>query len=619
MRRNRPPARPASPPLSAPPSAAQRFLPPLIVAVVTFVVFLPALGNEFVAWDDDRNFLDNPHYRGLGVEQLRWMWTTFHIGHYVPLSWMSLGVDYLVWGMRPLGYHLSNLLFHSVNAILLYELARQLYLRAVPAAPHVRVLLAAGAAALLFSAHPLRVESVAWATERRDMLSLAWMLITTLAYLRACAAPRRAGWYAFAVAAFVCALLSKATAVTLPAVLLILNAFPLRRIGGAEGWLTPRAWRVYRELLPFALLAAGAIVLSMIALDPPKQLPIGGKVAVSTYSFAFYLWKTVVPTGLAPLYQMPRTISAVEGRFLLGVLVTIAYVAAVVVLARKRMPVAAALAAFFVLVLPMLGIVQNGPQIAADRYTYHAAPALALLAGSVYFLIAERRVLAVATVTALVVAVLGALTWNQTLVWRNSRTLWERVVAIDPQSAIGRTSLASVLYDEGRVPEAIEHSLRALELDPTDAKAHNAVGMALAREGRFADAVAHYQRAVELSPLDDQPENNWGIALAMQGDAEGAIRHYQRALSLNPDNAGAQVNWGTALVRLNRTDEAIPHFRDALTIRRDYAEAHHNWGVALARASRFAEAAQHFRAALDIDPSHAEARAYLAKALELSK
>ena len=215
------------------------WLVPALIALVTFAAFLPTLHNQFVNWDDDENFLDNPHYRGLGWTQLRWMWTTFHLGHYIPLTWMTFGLDYRLWGMNPFGYHLTSLLLHAANAVVFFFVVHRILTLALPR-PSERgraLAVSAGFAALVFAIHPLRVESVAWATERRDVLSGLFYLVTILVYLRACEGEKRGRrWYWLAVATFVCALLSKAMVVNLPIVLLILDVYPLRRLGGFVGW-----------------------------------------------------------------------------------------------------------------------------------------------------------------------------------------------------------------------------------------------------------------------------------------------------------------------------------------------------------------------------------------------
>jgi len=596
-----------------------RWLIPAGIALLTIVAFLPVLHNGFVAWDDDRNFVENPHFRGLGLEQLRWMWTTFHMGHYVPLSWMTLGFDYDVWGMNPTGYHLTSLLVHAANAVVVYFLARQLLELSRPAfSAEPRGLdVGAGFAALEFALHPLRAESVAWATERRDVLSALFFFSSILVYLRARGASASPRLYWTSVALFVCALLSKATSMSLPAVLLILNVFPLRRLGGAFGWRGGSARRVYAEIAPFALLAAATAALSIVALHPPSQLGMAAKLSVSAYSLMFYLWKTALPLGLAPLYEMPQHVDPGAARFVASE-VAVVCLAIVAWLVRRRQPaITTALAVFFVVTLPMLGIVQNGPQIAADRYTYFAAPALSVLAGAgLAWLLRRWSTLAVGSSVALLIA-LGALTWEQSAVWHDSETLWTRVLEVDDQSSIAHSALANVFYRQNRVPEAMAHSERAVAIAPNYPEAINGLGVGLAREGRLADATEEYRRALAIKPAYDDAETNWGVTLVQENDIAGAIAHYQRAVAINPDNSNAQVNWGNALVRLKRLDEAIAHYDTALRIRPDNAEAHHNWGVALAVQGKFAEAIEHFRAALAIDPNHAEARDYLEKTTRL--
>ncbi|MEP6733376.1 MAG: tetratricopeptide repeat protein [bacterium] len=599
--------------------SSNEWIAPVVVALITLAVFLPALRNGFVAWDDDKNFLNNPHYRGLGPAQLGWMWTTFRLGHYVPLSWMTLGLDYTFWTMQPIGYHLTNVVLHAANATLVYFLARRLIERGDREALDQRLATAAAVfAALVFSLHPLRVESVAWVTERRDVLSLFFMLTSTLAYMRMTdAAAQRARWYVASLALAICALLSKATAMTLPAVLLILDVYPLKRLGHVTGWWTPSAKRVYAELVPFAVCSVAAIALSIVALHPPQQLLLGQKLAISAFGLAFYLWKTMVPLGLAPLYQMPRSLALGSAPFVASYIV-VAMLFGAAWRARQRRPaVTAALIAFTVIVLPMLGVVQNGPQIAADRYTYHAAPALAILAGAAVVQFARWNARVVAGACVVMLGAMSALTWRQIAVWHDSATLWSRVLEVDPNSSIAHSSWASLLFAEGRLDEATEHSARAVELDPDDPQARNALGTAFARRGKLDEAVQQFQRAITIAPSSDEVENNWGVVSVQQSDIADAIEHYRRALAINVDNADAHVNWGNALVREDKLDEAISHYRDALAIRPDHAEAHQNWGVALARGGHFVEAIEQFRQVLALNPDHAEAKQYLARATQL--
>src|SRR5712691_11745291 len=263
-----PPRERGEPVPSALPQRRGSWLVPVLIALVTFTAFLPTLQNEFVGWDDATNFLDNPHYRGLAWTHLRWMWTTTHMGPYIPLTWMTLGLDYLLWSMNPVGYHLTSLLLHAANAVVFFFLVRRLLTLALPS-PAERghaLAISAGLAALVFAIHPLRVESVAWATERRDVLSGLLYLVTILVYLRACERGARGrGWYWLAVAVFGCALLSKSMVVNLPVVLVILDVYPLRRLGGTIGWWSLADGPVYTEKIPFVLLAAAASAIALLA------------------------------------------------------------------------------------------------------------------------------------------------------------------------------------------------------------------------------------------------------------------------------------------------------------------------------------------------------------------
>ena len=591
---------------------------PVGVAVATFVAFLPVLRAGFVTWDDNRNFLDNPAYRGLGLDELRWMWTSFHMGHYVPLTWMTLGLDYQLWGMNPAGYHLQNLLLHCANAVLVYLLARRLFETSDPTgttADESHSSFAAAVAALLFALHPLRVESVAWITERRDMLSLLFCLTSVLLWLRhARGAGRR--WYVLSLATFACALLSKATAVSVPAILLILSIYPLRRLGSTTGFSSRSARQVYAELVPFVLLAAAASALSIVALEPPAQLPLGAKVAVSAYGVAFYIAKMIFPVGLAPLYEMPKRVDPTALQYVSGY-VTIAGMSALAWAARRRWPAAtAALVAFLALLLPMLGVVQNGPQIAADRYTYHAAPALAIALGAA--LGRWRAPLLIrSTVAVGALALLAVLTWRQTRVWRDSEQLWARVLSVDSTSSIGQIAMADLLAAENRLSEAADHYTRGVALDPTFAIGFNNLGVVLAKQGKLAEATERYAQAVAIRPSYSDAHNNWGIALSQQGDHAGAIAHYEQAIALDSTNADAEVNLGNALVRQERLGDAVAHYARAATVRPANAAAYLNWGVALARLGKMPEAIARFRQALAIEPGNPDARAYLDRAERL--
>src|SRR3989442_1960197 len=433
------------------------WLVPVLIALVTVAAFLPALQNQFVSWDDAENFLDNPHYRGLGWSQLHWMWTTQQ-GHYIPLTWMTLGLDYLLWRMNPFGYHLTSLLLHAANAVAFFFVVRRILPVALPS-PSERghaLAVSAGFAALVFAIHPLRVESVAWATERRDVLSGLLYLLTILIYLRACERGARGrGWYWLSVAVFVCALLSKSMVVNLPVVLLILDVYPLRRLGGASGWWSEPARRVYVEKIPFVLLAAAASAIAVIAqlstraTVPLAHLSVPGRLAVSAYGLSFYLWKMVVPVNLSPLYELPRALSLGATAFLLSYGLVLAITAIVLALRRRVPGLPAAWLAYVVILLPVLGTFQSGSQIAADRYTYLAGPGWAILAGAGRLSCWHATPFLIPGCAVCLPVGLGGLTWNQVQVWHDSEKLWSHAAAIDPRSPVGQYSLGLALVRQG--------------------------------------------------------------------------------------------------------------------------------------------------------------------------
>src|SRR2546425_8086339 len=359
-----------------------RWLVPLLVVLCTLAAFLPTLQNHFVNWDDDKNFLDNHHYRGLTWQQLSWMWTT-HLGHYIPLTWMTLGMDYLLWGMNPVGYHLTSLLLHATSAVVFFFLARRFLTLALPRASgrgHA-LTVSAGFAALVFAIHPLRVESVAWVTERRDVLSGLFFLLTILVYLRSCERPELGRWwYGLSVALFGCALLSKSMAVSLPVVLLILEVYPLRRLGGSLGWASTSARRVYVEKIPFVLLAAAASALALLAqlssraMVSVAHLSALDRLAVSAYGLSFYLWKTVVPLNLSPLYMLPQTVNPAATPFIVSYGGGVAVTAIALAPPPRWARLPAAGVAGGGVPPPVLRLAPSGPPRSAGPYNYFPPP-----------------------------------------------------------------------------------------------------------------------------------------------------------------------------------------------------------------------------------------------------
>src|SRR5436190_612180 len=360
-----------------------RWLPPLLVVVLTAAAFLPSLRGEFLNWDDDANFLANEHYRGLAPDNLRWMFTDFY-GHYMPITWLTLGLDYLCWGMNPTGYHATSLLLHALTALLVFRLLRDLVRRARPDLPETTIAWIAAAGALFFSIHPLRVESVSWITERRDVTSGIFYLLTLETYLKSGAQPpgtsARRKWFWISVACFAGMILSKSIAMTLPLVLLLLDLYPLRRLAGE------RPLALLREKIPFFVLMVGAIVATSItqthadALYARDAYPPIQSVAQPGFRVSFYAVKTILPLGLSPLYWYRPMIGIPQALGWLAVL----SVTALAFVRRRTAPAAGiAWASYLILIAPVSGIFQAGPHFAADRYTYFAClPFAALFAAA---------------------------------------------------------------------------------------------------------------------------------------------------------------------------------------------------------------------------------------------
>ncbi len=501
----------------------------LAVAALTCLVFLPALDGRFLPWDDESNLVANRAWRGLGPSQLGWMLTSFHKGHWIPVTWLSFAVDYLVWGMDPRGYHLTNVLIHGANAGLVCLLVMRLLETASGVGGTAR-LAGAAAAALAFALHPLRVESVAWVTERRDVLSAFFFLLAILAYLRAVREESlwRSRWSWLALGAFALSLGSKSMAVSLPVVLLVLDAYPLGRVSTG-------AWRArLMEKAPFALLSLLAAAIAMVAVrsggsvSSLGDLGVAQRLAISGYSVVFYLWKTLLPTGLSPLYELPLDLDPGSPMYRLS-LTLVAAITIAALLLRRRWPwLFAAWAAYIVMLLPVVGIAHNGPQIAADRYTYLPCLPWALLLGGLVSVLWSRAW------SIPVVAAVGCLAWltvGQIRVWRDAETLWTYALVTAP-SAI----------------------------------AHSSLGVALDERGRPEEAITHFRQALRVNPRLAHAENNWGIALAKQGRWEDAARHYEAALQIDPRYAEAHANLALALGRLGRYADAQRHLEQARAI-----------------------------------------------------
>ena len=609
-------------------TASRRILAPAFVAVVTFLAFLPVLRNGFVDWDDTHFLLNNPFYRGLGWTQLGWMFGAGAVARcdqYIPLTWVSWGLDYLWWGTAPIGYHLTSLLLHAANAALFFFVSRRLFQLAAAGdgSDEGGLDLAAAFAALLFSLHPLRVESVAWATERKDVLSGLFYLLTFLAYLKSCACPdKRAAraWLGASVAFFALGLLSKVSGLAVPLVLVLLDIYPLRRLpADARRWLSPEARAVWFEKVPFVLASAAAGGAGLISyrrlIHPLAVVGVGERLALSVFSSAFYLWKPLAPVGLVAIYERPQHIDVFAWPFVLSGLV-VAGVSAAACLWRRRAAAGLAVwAAYLALLAPVMGLLANGEQIAADRYTYLPCLGFPLVVAGL-LRSAKRRTPAWLGACAALLVVLASLTWRQTQVWRDSESLWRHVLSVRPDSAVAQDNMGNDLRSRGRLAEAEAHYREAVRLRPSYPDAHNNLAAVLGQLGQDAEAVAQLQEALRLKPDYAEAHYNLGLRFHQRGQIAEAMAEYREALRFKPSDAEAHNNLGVALLGLDRAAEAVAECREALRADPNFAFAHHNLGLALQKLGATSEAMEHFEQALRFKPGYLEAHFALGTCLD---
>jgi tetratricopeptide (TPR) repeat protein len=595
----------------------------LLLAAVILTVFWQVEHYQFVNYDDDVYVTDNPHVRtGLQGEAVIWAFTTVHAGFWIPLTWLSYMLDYEFYGLNPGGFHLTNVLLHLVNALLLYLLLSRM------TGARWRSAFVAG----IFALHPLQVESVAWVTERKDVLSTLFWMLTLVAYLRYVERPRTTG-YLVLLAAFSLGLMAKPMLVTLPFVLFLLDFWPLHRLGPSASPpvtkskecgksilpLTPFS-PLFWEKVPLLVLAATASVLAYFTQEMGGAVrslggwPLNLRIANALVSYVTYLAKAIWPNRLAVFYPYPEAIplwQAAGAGFLLVAL------SILVIRARHRFPyLVVGWLWFLTTLLPVIGLVQVGLQAMADRFTYVPIIGLTIIVGwGVPDLLAQyrSRLVVLAVSATIVLSVLTARSWVQVQHWRNSTVLFEHALQVTQDNFLAHNNLGAELFDQGKVHEAIDHYYQAVQIRPDYDRAYFNLGNAFAELGDIDAARRYYSKAPSFKPAE--AHNNLGRAFAIQGRLEDAIANYLEALSLKPDLAEAYNNMGNVLARQGKFAEAIDYFSRALALDPDLAEAHDNLGRALARQKKFAEAIDHFSRALALKPDFAEVHCHLGNTL----
>lgn len=561
------------------------------LVALTLVAFWPALSQGLVDWDDSLNLLENERFRGFSAENLRWMFFETHVGHWQPLTWLSFALDWELWGDDWRRYHLLSLALHAANALLFFALARVLFARAAGTpgqgslsdAGNRAQTWGAGLAAALFAVHPLRVESVAWATERRDVLAGFFLLLTMLFWLRAVAQARlRVSALALALVCFALSLFSKAWGITLPVVLLVLDAWPLRRWRATGGEHSTRTLLI--EKLPWALFAclAAYVALRAQAVGQGGQTavmsladhPLANRLAQASYGLVFYVQKTLWPVGLSPLYELEVEFDALRTRYVVaGTLVVVITLAAW--FARRRYPaVLVAWLTFVVIVSPVSGLAQSGAQIAADRYTYLACMPFALLGGAALGALCARSLSAGLGLGALLVGGATLLSVQQTRVWRDSPTLWEHAVAVEPDSYVAHYNLAVNFHRAGQLDQAQAAFRRSVECHPGEGnyQARLELVKLLRRSGELAEAEAELRRGLAEAP------QTWDL-LTYLGQMIGAARApeleplWAAGVAADPEDWRGLYVHAEYLLSIDKPDEATQQWRRSAELAANTGEA----------------------------------------------
>ena len=615
----------------------------MFIIVVTIAVYWQIGNHAFVNYDDDKYVTDNQHVQaGLTSESITWAFTSTHASNWHPLTWLSHMVDCQFYGLNPKGHHLTNVLFHILNSILLFLIFRRM----------TGDLWKSAFVAALFAIHPLHVESVAWVAERKDVLSTFFFMLTVEAYILYVENPSIKK-YLLTVLLFILGLMAKPMLVTLPFVLLLLDYWPLgrfqfRQTDSSVSNATKKSGKFYLvwEKTPFFALAAISSVVTFIAQQSGGAvrsfdvLPLTVRISNALVSYISYIVKMILPYNLAVLYPHPNGLPMwqVAGAGLLLILISL-----IVIRMMRQFPYLIVGWLWYLgTLVPVIGLVQVGAQSMADRYTY--VPLIGLfimIAWAVPDLLRwHYRRIFLAISAGCVLSVLIMVTWLQLQYWQNSITLFQHTLNITANNYVLHSNMGAALAEQGKIDAAIAHYREALRIKPDDIEARYNMANALARQGNFKDAIAQYAEVLKTNPNMASAHNNMGITLSRLGETKKAIFHFREALRIKPgyrdaeynlkialqreekiektvtrhplakrvntNNAEAQMRLGLELFQKGKFDEAVGHFRETLKINPELIEAHINIGLALAYNREIDEAIDHFQKALKINPELAE-------------
>lgn len=547
----------------------QLILLAMVLAAVTVTVYWQVGTHDFVGYDDGCYITENPHVAtGLTGSNFRWAFTAVHASNWHPITWLSHMTDVQLYGLNPQGHHLTNIWIHTLSTALLFVLLFRLTCQ----------IWQSGFVAALFALHPLHVESVAWAAERKDVLS-AFFWFSTLLLYASYAKKRSIPSYLLALVAFLLGLMAKPMLVTLPIVMLLLDYWPLNRFR-ESGHNTPppvcgsRMIALVREKIPFVACSLLSSLLTIYAqhqggaLKSLQTIPFLPRVTNACVAYATYLSKTLWPVNLAVFYPLPATIPLWH---IIASLFLLLLVSAATLAAGKRYPYLPVGWFWFILTLvPVIGIVQVGDQALADRYTY--IPLIGLFIMAAWGIPELTRHLPYRTAINVLLAtvsltVLTALTWQQIGYWQNSITLFSHAARTIPANYLARFNLGSLYEKKGDFAAAIREYEEALAINPTDIKTLTNLGSALARNREFDAAVGVFRHILELNPDDVMVHTNMGNALSEKGDLDAAVKAYGEAISRDPAYVAAHLNLAITFVKSGDLDEAIREYETALQLK----------------------------------------------------
>ena len=580
--------------------------------LLNIAVFVQVRDFDFVNYDDPKYVLENSALRdGLSAEGLRWAFTTTYLANYAPMVWLTFLADFEVYEVDPGGYHLTNMLFHTLNVLLLFAFLMTATGRAWPSA----------FAAALFAVHPLHVEAVAWVSSRKDVVSTFFWLAAMLSYAVYAKRPRALP-YLLTFALFLLGLFSKAMLVTFPCVLLLLDLWPLNRVaprspGSEKKW--PRIRALLLEKVPFAAAAIAICIVTYLAqsragaVSSVAAVPMGDRIANAVAAYWIYLGKTIWPVDLIVHYPY-HTNGFSTSLTLLAATSLIAITVGLATLARRRPYLIVGWLWYVGTLVPVIGLVQVGNQAMADRYTY--VPLIGVFFAAAWGVsdaarAAPRLGRPLFIAAMLLVPVFAGAAWRQTGYWRDSATLFAHAVEVDADNVVGQSQLGRALYDLGETDAAREHLERAVALQPTHTPALLNLGVLNAKAGRFDDAMESYRRILENKPDHHGALSNMGSVLIKLDRPEEAVEHLEAALRQAPDAPDALINLGAARLMQQRPREAVPPLQRALEIRPDDAVAHLNLAVALYELGAANVAHGHVLEALRLDPEYGEAQEFL--------